>query len=244
VFGAWCQRGRVRIKEIMKFNMRGCIAIQVGVLILTVFLGACQSDQANAPRPDDLKLRERPGSVSRITPIVPGEILDTYVFEDSSFNGQYTVRHEGHIIFPGFGRVVLAGLTPNQAEARLKELLEKGKLRSATVLLDRVVTNPQPLSATTEQMLVYFTGKVVRPGQHALTVELGGNMGAYEAILVTGGLARFADQRHSYVLRQQPAGQPKRKIALDLKSIAEGTTRDLPLRPGDIVYVPEKIFGF
>lgn len=36
-------------------------------------------------------------------PIRPGESLDIYVLEDATLNGGYTVRAEGHIIFPTMG---------------------------------------------------------------------------------------------------------------------------------------------
>lgn len=208
---------------------------------------ACQTGpKLEDPNADDFKTSggSANGVDPRSIPITAGEVLDIYVMEDGSFNGQYTVRNEGHIIFPGMGRVVLAGLTPAAAEARLKQLLEGSKLRSATVLLDRVRANALPIVATTEQILVYITGKVAHPGQHALTVDRGGAIGAYEAILVTGGLARFANESKAYILREATRGQPKRKIAINLKAVSEGSAQDVPLRMGDVVFVPEKIFGF
>ncbi len=216
-------------------------------LTVAAVLSACQSGpKLERPNADDFKVASHPADTrdSRDIPISAGEVLDVYVLEDSSLNGQYTVRTEGHIIFPGMGRVVVGGLTPSAAEARLKQLLEASKLRTATVLLDRVVAHPSPLAATTDQLLVYITGKVVRPGQHSLTIDRGGVMGAYEAILVTGGLARFANESKAYILREASPGQPKRKIAVDLKAVSEGTAQDVPLRAGDVVYVPEKVFGF
>ncbi|WP_081891727.1 polysaccharide biosynthesis/export family protein [Verrucomicrobium sp. BvORR106] len=178
-------------------------------------------------------------------PIRPGETLDVYVLEDATLNGGYTVRAEGHIIFPTMGRIQLAGLTPTQAEARMKELLESQKLRVATVILDRTsMVGSNQANATTQQMLVYITGKVARPGQHNLTVEIGKTMGVYEAILISGGFARFSNEAKAYVLRQAAPSQPKQKMPLDLKAVAEGKASDIPIRTGDIVVVPEKVFGF
>lgn len=179
-------------------------------------------------------------------PIRPGETLDVYVLEDTTLNGVYTVRAEGHIIFPTMGRIQLAGLTPTQAEARLKQLLESQKLRVATVILDRtsLAGSSQNATPTSQQMLVYITGKVARPGQHNLTVEIGKTMGVYEAILISGGFARFSNEAKAYVLRQSAPGQAKKKILLDLKAVASGTQPDIAIRSGDIVVVPEKVFGF
>lgn len=178
-------------------------------------------------------------------PIRPGETLDIYVLEDPGMNGTYTVRAEGHIIFPGMGRIQMMGYTPAQAEARLKQLLESQKLRVATVILDRTsMAGSGSPTATTQQMLVYITGKVARPGQHNLTVEIGKTMGVYEAILISGGFARFSNESKAYILRQMSPAQPKQKIPVDLKAVADGRASDVPIRPGDIVHVPEKVFGF
>jgi polysaccharide export outer membrane protein len=212
-----------------------------------LLLCGCQNGpKLENPRPEDFKVTSRQAidGSQRTSPITSGEVLDVYVIEDPSLNHQYSVRAEGHIIFPGMGRVIVAGLTPEQAELRLKQLLEARKLKTATVLLDRVYAKSSPLSATTDQLLVYLTGKVTQPGQHALTVDKTGSMGVYESIMVSGGFARFASPQKSYVLRKDAGTQNKRKIAVDLKAIADGDIPDLPLRMGDIIFVPEKTFGF
>jgi protein involved in polysaccharide export with SLBB domain len=193
---------------------------------------AAVSDRAAAP-PDPLS-----------QPIRPGDILEVSVQEDPAFNANYTVRAEGHIMMPAIGpRVQVAGMSVRQAEKQIKSLLEQQKLRTATVTVDRVFIAPVSPLADKQQTLVYLTGKVARPGQHVLSTEIGVPMGAYEAIMVTGGLARFANGKEAHVLRKLPGGIT-RKLAINLDAIARGESRDLPLRRGDIVVVPEKVFGF
>lgn len=177
-------------------------------------------------------------------PIRPGDTLEVSVLEDGAYNGNYTVRAEGHIMIPAIGpRVQIAGMSVSQAEKHIKSLLEQKKLRTATVTVDRVYIAPVSPLADKQQTLVYLTGKVARPGQHVLSTEIGVPMGAYEAIMVTGGLARFANGKEAHILRKLPGGIT-RKLAINLDAIARGESRDLPLRRGDIVVVPEKVFGF
>ncbi|MEZ0390351.1 MAG: polysaccharide biosynthesis/export family protein [Verrucomicrobium sp.] len=217
-------------------------------LVMLGSLSACKSKpqtSSNFAYPAENRPAPAPVDPKNI-PIKPGESLDVYVLEDPSLNGGYVVRNEGHIIFPTMGRLQMAGLTPSQAEARLKQLLESQKLRVATVILDRTsqVGGPQGPSSNMQQLLVYITGKVARPGQHSLTVEIGKSMGVYEAILISGGFARFSNEAKAYILRQAAPSQPKQKIPVDLKAVASGTQSDIPIRAGDIVFVPEKVFGF
>ena len=92
--------------------------------------------------------------------------------------------------------------------------------------------------------LVYLTGKVIQPGQHSLTTVDSKPLGVYEAIMISGGFARFADPRKSYVVRTSSTNGSKRRLSLDLQAIVEGRKPDMPIHPGDVVVVPEKVLGF
>jgi protein involved in polysaccharide export with SLBB domain len=181
--------------------------------------------------------------VTPTTPLKTGDRIEIYVTEDTSYNGSQVVRREGHILLPGFGRFHIAGLSPAQAEAKLKSELEKSKLRVATVIIDRVVEVTEGTIDSSRRILVYLTGKVARPGQHALIVEPGKSIGIYQAIMITGGMDRFANPKKAYVVRSTREDF-KRNIALNLEKIATGDSPDLPVHPGDVVVVPEKTFGF
>jgi protein involved in polysaccharide export with SLBB domain len=178
------------------------------------------------------------------TPLKPGEQIEVTVSEDASFNGVHTIRKEGHIIFPTYGRLSLAGLTPVQAEVRIRELLQSGKLRVATVILDRIHQIDPAVVQNETKALVYLSGRVVQPGQHVLTFEKGKPLGVYEAMMVTGGFARFADARKAYIIRSTPGSMTKRRLALNLELVAQGREPDMPVHPGDVIVVPEKVFGF
>ena len=197
------------------------------------------------PGPDDFLPPEI--STDRVitptTPLKYGDRIEVYVTEDTSYNGSQVVRREGHILLPGFGRFHVSGLSPSQAEAKLKKELEKSKLRVATVIIDRVVEVKEGTIDSSRRILVYLTGKVARPGQHALIVEPGKSIGIYQAIMISGGMDRFANPKNAYVVRSTREDF-KRNIALDLEKIATGDSPDLPVHPGDVVVVPEKTFGF
>jgi len=187
---------------------------------------------------------ESGGVVTIETPLKAGDNIEIFVTEDPSFNGSYTIRKEGHIIFPTFGRFHLAGLSPRHAEAKLRDELQRGKLRTATVILDRVIEVLPPGQENKDRLLVYLTGKVAQPGQHSLTVEKGKALGIYDSIMISGGFTRFAEPKKAYVIRSAKSGGGKRRIALDLQAVAEGQQPDMPVHPGDVVVVPEKVFGF
>lgn len=179
-----------------------------------------------------------------------GDKLEVFVSEDESFNGIYQVREKGDIILPRLGRVQVENLSVERSEIHIKNLLEENQLREATVIVDRVARagqegvggtagSPEPEGP---KFLAYFTGKVQRPGQHWITLPRGKPVGIYEAILISGGLARFANDRKVEVLRKDEQGRT-RKMMLDLRAVRDGKAPDPPLYEGDIVFVPEKRIG-
>ena len=89
--------------------------------------------------------------------------------------------------------------------------------------------------------LIYVTGNVKRQGSFHLVP--GERLTAYGAILQAGGLARFADEKHTHVLRTMPDGT-KRKIPANIVEIKKGQRQDVILQTNDIVVVPEKWFSF
>jgi protein involved in polysaccharide export with SLBB domain len=89
--------------------------------------------------------------------------------------------------------------------------------------------------------LIYITGNVNRQGTFPL--KQGERLSAYNAILLSGGFARFADQRRVYVLRALPDGT-KAKLLVDVTAIKGGRRPDLLLQNNDILVVPEKFWSF
>ena len=184
-------------------------------------------------------------------PIKPGDTLELFVEEDDSFNGTYPVREQGDVIIRSVGRVQVAGLSLASAGNRLQTELESRHLKKATVLLDRigrapmdsVALSPAPAPAASPQINIYLNGRVNRPGQHRLSLPKTGQLGVYEAILSTGGFANFADMGRAHLLRKDSEGR-RTKIPLDLAGVEKGTAADPPIGDGDIVVIPEKVFGF
>lgn len=182
----------------------------------------------------------------------PGDSLELFVEEDDSFNGVYDVRERGDIIIPNVGRIPVRGMTVVDAGARVRSELESTQLKKATVILDRVhkaprKTAPSAPAPSAQQgdlrLTIYMTGSVKRPGQHRVPVPESGRIGVYEAILITGGLSQFGDPTRVHVLRNDEAGK-KRKIPVNIRSVENGLIEDPMIGEGDIVVVPEKMFGF
>lgn len=231
-----------------------------GLLALLVVgcLASCQrgSEEAGGDYPPaklpDPVVEERRAPQSRDNRIQVGDSLELFVDEDPGFDGIYKVREGGDIIIPRVGRIAVAGSSLSTAKNSITQALEEGQLQKATIIVDRVGRAPEaseegsegstPQAPGAGRILVYITGKVTRPGQHVLTLPDGRPLGVYEALLIAGGMTRFADEQKVHVLRTGDDGK-KHRIPVNVRQIENGETKDIIVGHGDIIVVPEKVFG-
>lgn len=183
----------------------------------------------------------------------PGDMVELYVKEDSTLNNNYEVREGGYILIPRVGRIPVAGLNRTAAEGKIKEALQKSQLAEATVLIERnsrrqpgagdSASGGSALPAGTTKIMIYVTGSVQRAGPHSVPLPKGRALGAYEAILSCGGMGRLAQDQRVEILRADSTGRRHRAV-VDLSLVRQGLAEDPPVGEGDIIHVPEKVFGF
>ena len=77
-------------------------------------------------------------------------------------------------------------------------------------------------------------GQVQKPGNYRLAE----GMTLVKVLSQSGGLARGADAAQVNVCRLKAKDGKQENILVNIKAIFEGTASDVPLHPGDVVYVP------
>lgn len=162
------------------------------------------------------------------TMIHPGDQLSVQVYGDQTLTQNVTVLNDGTIAYPLIGQVPVAGKTPQQAAAALKERLLK------------FVRHPVVTVAITQlaQPDVMVLGDVKNPGKY----QLRSDAHVSDAIAAAGGLS---DQDGNYPLAR--VSQPNGGIAqVSLqKLLRQGDiSQDVRLGEGDVVYVPGPVQFF
>jgi protein involved in polysaccharide export with SLBB domain len=231
---------RIHHYVIHKVFLLSKLTLSAAAILIGTGCVPAPSDTGDAPP------ASMPAAVNRIDngSIAVGDVLELFVKEDPVFNNTYRVRERGDIIIPDVGRIQLKGLSVEAAERRIESYLEKGQIKDATVILDRVRdSGAGPSVAGAHRMLVYMTGAVQKTGQHVLIVPDGRPLGVYEAILIAGGLARFADEQKVHVLRMDKK-RVRHRIPVNIRLIRQGSEPDPAIGQGDVIVVPEKVFGF
>jgi protein involved in polysaccharide export with SLBB domain len=179
--------------------------------------------------------------------IVPGDMLQVSVEEQSSINNTYGVGGDGTISLGELGRVEVAERSIADAETAVKKYLEASYFRQATVrisiaefvegevtLMGAVGGGYSPGAAMDQGIL--GVGSI-----HRFGVKEGQLLSIFDAILQAGGLHPNANGKEVMILRWKPGYGLQREIfTVDVHSIfAEFKwENDQFLRPRDIVYVP------
>lgn len=163
--------------------------------------------------------------------ILPGDNLEIFVVEDSSFNGHYQVRRGGYIILPPVGRIPVAGKTMEVAAAEVSKALETSQLQHATVTVDKV-EGPDVESGPVIFLAGEFRNRTpfrIPPGTKPTVVNV---------ILSCGGVTDNADLTRVKVMRV--VGNKSVVEEENVRRILEGSglTSDLTLSDGDVIVVP------
>jgi len=142
------------------------------------------------------------------------------------FNQNVTVQPDGFITLQGVGSINVLGLTLPETVAAIKNAYSK-------ILRDPIIDVD-----LTDFQKAYFivTGQVGKPGQYDLRYDLT----VSEAIAVAGGFLPTA-KTQVFLYRRAQTGWVEAK-ELKLKNFLHGkdVTEDAEMRPGDMIFVPEK----
>ncbi len=137
------------------------------------------------------------------------------------------VQPDGYVTLQGAGSLFVQGLTVPQAVDAVKKAYSK-TLHDPIVDID-LVDFQRP----------YFVvfGQVGKPGQYDLRYD----MTVTEAVAVAGGFAPSA-KTQVFLYHRDPSGGWIEAKELKLKDILHGknVTEDVSMRPGDMIFVPEK----
>ena len=142
--------------------------------------------------------------------------LRVVVFEQPSLTNVYQVSQAGYVSVPLIGDVPARGRTTEQVEGEIRSRLAASYLRDPDVSVEVATYRP-----------FFALGEVGNPGQYSYVP----GMTAETAIAVAGGFTDRANRRTVRVSRTMDGVLHEGRIAVTQ-----------PIRPGDTVYVSERLF--
>ena len=170
-----------------------------------------------------------------------GDVVSYRVIEDKEDAKQLRVAESGELDIPYLGRFAAAKKTCKVLAGELKRALEKELYIKATVI---VALDLQDKDREKESIgKVYVIGQVRSPG--AQNIPGDEPFTVSKAILAAGGFGDFA-KRTRVKLSRKREGEKDATFMIDVTEVWEKgkTERDVPVEPGDTIFVPKRLINF
>jgi polysaccharide export outer membrane protein len=158
----------------------------------------------------------------------PGDVFEIRVFGEKDLTGKYQVGPDGNIRFPFLGIVDVGGKEADQVAQEISEGLQNGQF-----LLDPHVS---VFVEQTNSKRISVIGAVTKPG----TFPIMPGMTVVQAVSNAGGFTPLASKDDTVVTRRVNGKLERYRIFVS--EVTRGNADDFPLRAGDIVFVPERVF--
>src|ERR1700686_121504 len=149
------------------------------------------------------------------------------VYGEDELRSVVRLNADGAVSLPLLGSVHLAGLTLNQAAARLTELYGKDYLLNPKV-------NVMLIGYAKRRFAVL--GQVNRPGSYEMPEGSPSGIDVLEAVAIAGGYTRIAAPERISVKRRDQI------LRVDAKRLAHDSGKSFRIQPGDTITVGESIF--
>ena len=195
--------------------------VAIAIVIAGILAAACGSTQPVTPKPVD-------SGDSMDTTLGPGDVFDIRVYDEKELTDTFKVASDGTIEYPLLGTGVVGRLTPTEVTKLLEQLLIEGnflKKPHVSVLVKEY--NSKKVS---------IFGQVKKPG----TFPYQEGMSVVEAISLSGGFTSMARANDTTVTRI--VNGEEKQFTVPVEAIGQGKASNFILRPGDILFVPERVF--
>lgn len=168
--------------------------------------------------------------------LAPRDQVDFAMFNEPDLATTQRLSTSGEMTLPLIGTVNIAGRTLREAEKEVRQrYLEGGYF-----------VNPHVMLSVSEYGAHFVTilGQVNRPDRIEMPIEAS-TIGLVAAITQAGGFTRLARDDAVQVTRQTATGA-ERHITIDVREFlgrrGSGGADEFQLQPGDVVFVPERLF--
>ncbi len=164
----------------------------------------------------------------QMTTLGPGDSFQLEIVGEPDLPKEYQVAADGTVTLPYIQTLTVSGLEPQQLAAEVRKRLIDGQ----------ILTDPSVVVTVKEyrSKVVVLLGQVQKPGSFALAP----GMTLIYALSLAGGFTSIANTGNVNLARVHD-GKTK-TVVINVEEIYEGHAQDIPLQPGDRIYVPERVF--
>ena len=158
------------------------------------------------------------------------DLIDIQVYQQKDLDRLLRVSQNGTISFPLVGTVKVGGLSVAQAEEALSTKLKDFIISPQVTIFIKEYGNKK----------VFVMGEVSKPGSFDLPTEA--KLTVLEAVSLAGGFTAIAAPDRTKVIRNVAGKSQSFTIPVSDITKRGEKQKDLPLEPGDVVWVPQSFF--
>jgi protein involved in polysaccharide export with SLBB domain len=220
-------------KKLQTLAPRKRFLISLAMLILTLvaagLLAGCQTQLVSTKDALNEQAAALNAMTNELMSLREGDVLKISFPGSPTLNTTQTVRRDGKITMQLIGEVDVVGKTPSALEQKLVDLYS-----------NQISSKQVTVEVVSSSLTIYVTGMVLRPGK----ILSDHPISALEALMEAGGPDfTKANLKSVVVIRRE--GNVLKNHSLNVKDMIDGKKSELfYLKPGDIVYVPERFSVF
>lgn len=205
------------IKPLISFRWMMLLAVLVGLSGCATNYPMAPTQTGNAPDWNYL--------------IGPGDSVSVFVWRNPEVSGSFPVRPDGKMTMNLVEDMPASGKTPTQLARDLEKALSK-------YIQEPIVTVVVAGGVGPFSQQVRVIGQATKP--QALNYRE--HMSLIDLMIDVGGITDFAAGNKAYILRTVD-GKPQR-LGVRLDDLVNGgdISADAPIRPGDVLVIPESFF--
>lgn len=198
-------------------------------IVTILFVAGCAQSPKNAVV-EIAPSAEKAQSVDEYR-IGSGDVLNVFVWRNPELTVEIPVRPDGKISVPLIEDMAAAGKTPTQ----LARDIEAGFKR---YIRDPVVT------VIVTSFVGSYSGqiKVIGAAANPTSLPYSAGMTLLDVIIAVGGLSEFADGNQAKVVRTVEGKSTYLHVKVDDLVQQGDVGQNIPMRPGDILIIPETWF--
>ncbi|MFC2061065.1 polysaccharide biosynthesis/export family protein [Elusimicrobiota bacterium] len=159
------------------------------------------------------------------------DVIRVNVEQHPEWSGEFVIDPSGRISIPGLNDIFAGSLLKEELAANLANHLEQ------------YINNPRVTVEIVKyaSQVIYVFGEVNRPGKYSTEGKI---ITIRDAILNAGLVRSYADLRRVFIISSSKKRNPSKKVINLYRIMYRGELeKNIVLKPGDIVYVPQTVLG-
>lgn len=198
--------------------------------VLALCLGGLPA-QAQTAAPQSSTGSSAPDKADKNYVIGPGDVLDIFVWQNPDLSQkEVPVRPDGRISTPLIPNIPAAGKTPTQ----LAQAMDK--------VLSEYIRSPRVTIIVRQALSVFSQVQVIGQVTHPESMPYHAGMKVLDVVLAAGGLTEYAAGNSAKLERTVDGHVQVLHVRLSNLINKGDLSQNLPVKPGDVLVVPESLF--